>query len=101
MAKTWPEVSQRTTLSTTTQAATTAIAAWRSLCTLPMGSGKAVDDVRPEAPVGADCMLAGRLAEHLELQPLQIEDARLSAEVLQLRAMAAASRGVIEPSGRP
>jgi len=56
---------------------------------------------RRAAPVGADgSMLAGGLARPLERQPLQTEEDRLRAEVLQLRAEAAASRGLIEERSR-
>jgi len=68
--------------------------------TPPMGNGNALGDARPEAPLGADRMLSGRLAEHLKHQPLQTEEDRLRAEVLQLRAEAAASRGLIEEHSR-
>jgi len=60
----------------------------------------AVGDARPEVPVGAERMHSGRLAEHLEHQPLQTEEDRLRAEVLQLRAETAASRGIIEERSR-
>jgi len=56
---------------------------------------------RGAAPVGADGgMLAGGLARPLERQPLQTGEDRLRAEVLKLRAEAAASRGLIEERSR-
>jgi len=61
-----------------------------------MHNGISVGDSRPEAPVGADRILSGRLAKHLEHQPLLKKEARLGAEVLQLRAEATALCGDIE-----
>ena len=45
-------------------------------------------------------MVSGRQARHLEQQPLQTEEDRLRAEVLQLRAEATASRGLFEERSR-
>ena len=67
----------------------------------PTRQGEAPVLGRRAAPVGADgSMLAGGLARPLERQPLQTEEDRLRAEVLQLRAEAAASRGLIEERNR-
>jgi len=56
---------------------------------------------RRAALVGANgSILSGGLARNLEQQPLQSEEDRLRAEVLQLRAEAAASRGLIEEHSR-
>jgi len=67
----------------------------------PTQLGEAPVVGRRAAPVGADgSMLSGVLARHLEQQPLQTEEDRLRAEVLQLRAEAAASRGLIEERSR-
>jgi len=69
--------------------------------TAPTGQGEALGVGRRAAPVGADgSMLSGRLASHLEQQPVQTEEDRLRAEVLQLRAEAAASRGLFEERSR-
>jgi len=68
---------------------------------LPTGQGDSLVVGRRAAPVGADgSMLSGGLDRHLEQQPLQTEEDQLRAEVLQLRAEAAASRGLIEERSR-
>jgi len=67
----------------------------------PTQQGEAPVVGRRAAPVGADgSMISGGLARHLEQQPLQTEEDRLRAEVLQLRAETAASRGLIEERSR-
>jgi len=67
----------------------------------PTQPGKAPVVGRRAAPVGAyRSMLSGGLARHLEQQPLQTEEDRLRAKILQLRAEAAATRGLIEERSR-